>query len=96
MAEMEKAQLRDFVLAYITNTLETMPVLVRNKVCKVFVDIGKYDWPHAFPHFLDVLLQVVEAPKTACIGLYLLQVAFLPSINECHVAQSLNISHFLL
>lgn len=41
-----------------TGGLPALPVFVRNKLCKLMVDIGRFDWPHFYPDFFNYIFQV--------------------------------------
>lgn len=39
-------------------TTQKCPKFVRNKIIKVLADVGKFDWPHAYPTFFTNIYQV--------------------------------------
>jgi hypothetical protein len=44
------------------------------KTLKVYADVGKKDWPHAFPNFLDTIMSLFKG-ETMLLGLSMLQTA---------------------
>lgn len=37
-----------------------VPAFVQIKVAKVYADVGKQDWPHAFPSFFESIYQLLQ------------------------------------
>lgn len=37
-----------------------VPAFVQIKVAKVYADVGKQDWPRAFPSFFESIYQLLE------------------------------------
>ncbi|PVD37542.1 hypothetical protein C0Q70_00136 [Pomacea canaliculata] len=60
--------LNQYLLAHHT----AVPTYIRNKLVKLVVDIGRLDWPHFYPDFLPSILQLVQHPDTALLGVILL------------------------
>lgn len=52
-----------------------MPAFMRNKVCKLMVDIGRFDWPHFYPDFFNNIFQLIQNPATTYLGVVLLKTA---------------------
>jgi len=59
MSQSEKLEIRVFVLEHLLGRYKVLPVFLRNKMAKVLVDVARVDWPHAYPEFLDNILQVI-------------------------------------
>lgn len=55
---------------------KTFPSFVRNKLCKVIVDIGRQDWPMFYHDFFTNILQV----RTCLRKLYLVYTLFVEMI----------------
>lgn len=55
----EKLEIRVFLLEQLVGRYKVLPVFLRNKMAKVLVDVARVDWPHAYPEFLDNILQVI-------------------------------------
>ncbi|XP_015414991.1 PREDICTED: exportin-6 isoform X2 [Myotis davidii] len=52
---------------------KTFPSFVRNKLCKVIVDIGRQDWPMFYHDFFTNILQLIQSPVTTPLGLIMLK-----------------------
>lgn len=48
---------------------------VRNKIAKVIVEIGRTDWPHTYPDFLENMLKMLSLDEYVATGLLLLRTA---------------------
>jgi hypothetical protein len=70
--ETEKTQVREFIFRYATEH-HSQVAYVQSKVIKVYADIGKHDWPHAFPQFIDMILGLFQSQETILLGLSMLQ-----------------------
>lgn len=60
MAADSKAEIRATVHRFLLSKHREVPTFVRNKLCKLVVDIGRLDWPHFFPDFFSNILQASE------------------------------------
>ena len=47
--------------------------MCRCQLVKVYADVGKQDWPHAFPTFLDTIMSLFQQPESLELGLSMLQ-----------------------
>ena len=54
----EKILIRRSVASALLSISSTMVPYVRNKLCKVLVDIGRFDWPHFYPDYFNNIFQV--------------------------------------
>eukprot|EP00062_Callorhinchus_milii_P009071 gi/632952470/ref/XP_007891869.1/ PREDICTED: exportin-6 isoform X3 [Callorhinchus milii] len=52
---------------------KSIPYFIRNKLCKVIVDIGRQDWPMFYHDFFTSTLQLIQAPSTTSLGLIMLK-----------------------
>uniref|UniRef100_A0A8D0CE85 Exportin 6 n=1 Tax=Scleropages formosus TaxID=113540 RepID=A0A8D0CE85_SCLFO len=52
---------------------KALPFFIRNKLCKVIVDIGRQDWPMFYHDFFSNTLQLIQTPAMAPLGLVLLK-----------------------
>uniref|UniRef100_A0A8C0GTS1 Exportin 6 n=1 Tax=Chelonoidis abingdonii TaxID=106734 RepID=A0A8C0GTS1_CHEAB len=52
---------------------KTLPYFIRNKLCKVIVDIGRQDWPMFYHDFFTNILQLIQSPVTTPLGLIMLK-----------------------
>ncbi|KAK3797258.1 hypothetical protein RRG08_030482 [Elysia crispata] len=75
LAASDKVQIRTHLNQSLMNQHSNMLVYIRNKVAKLVVDIGRNDWPHFYPDFFSNILQLVQQPETALLGVTLLQTA---------------------
>uniref|UniRef100_UPI00358DE5A0 exportin-6-like n=1 Tax=Myxine glutinosa TaxID=7769 RepID=UPI00358DE5A0 len=73
--EREKVELRDALPKLLLSRQRSLPPSVRNKLCKVIVDIGRQDWPAFYHDFFSNILQLTQHPSNAPIGLILLKTA---------------------
>ncbi|XP_076441128.1 exportin-6-like [Babylonia areolata] len=68
-----KMEIRNAVNQYLLANHTGVPTYIRNKLVKLVVDIGRLDWPHFYPDFFPSILQLVQQPETALLGVILLQ-----------------------
>ncbi|KAL8597658.1 hypothetical protein ACOMHN_031593 [Nucella lapillus] len=68
-----KMEIRNAVNQYLLARHTAVPSYIRNKLVKLVVDIGRLDWPHFYPDFFPSILQLVQQPETALLGVILLQ-----------------------
>eukprot|EP00047_Mylnosiga_fluctuans_P021260 m.102500 g.102500 ORF g.102500 m.102500 type:complete len:979 (+) comp8827_c0_seq2:75-3011(+) len=68
----ERSQFRAFLYRYVTEKYSSLDKIVQAKVCKVFVTLGKIEWPEAFPEFLPSIFQLVQANEPPGLGMRLL------------------------
>lgn len=69
----DKMEIRNTVNQYLLASHTVVPSYIRNKLVKLVVDIGRLDWPHFYPDFFPSILQLVQQPETALLGVILLQ-----------------------
>lgn len=54
----DKSEIRNTLNTFLLAHHDKVPSFVRNKLVKLVVDIGRLDWPHFYPEFLNSILQV--------------------------------------
>ena len=54
----DKQLIRKFLYDYLMTHYNKVPTFIRNKVIKVLVNIGRYDWPMFYPMFFSNIMQV--------------------------------------
>lgn len=54
----DKMEIRSCLPKLLLAHHKTLPYFVRNKLCKVIVDIGRQDWPMFYHDFFTNILQV--------------------------------------
>ena len=80
----EKAELRHFLMDHLLRCHASYPPFIQNKIIKVLVFIGRYDWPHHYPEFLSHVLQV----GSSFIDSHVLQVGSPPILLIIPTARS--------
>ncbi|KAL0196790.1 hypothetical protein M9458_005330, partial [Cirrhinus mrigala] len=73
VASEDKAELRGCLPKLLLSQHALLPFFIRNKLCKVIVDIGRQDWPMFYHDFFSNTLQLVQSPSLAPLGLVLLK-----------------------
>uniref|UniRef100_A0A673N920 Exportin-6-like n=1 Tax=Sinocyclocheilus rhinocerous TaxID=307959 RepID=A0A673N920_9TELE len=73
VASEDKAELRSCLPKLLLSQHALLPFFIRNKLCKVIVDIGRQDWPMFYHDFFSNTLQLVQSPSLAPLGLVLLK-----------------------
>lgn len=58
VASEDKAELRSCLPKLLLSQHALLPFFIRNKLCKVIVDIGRQDWPMFYHDFFSNTLQV--------------------------------------
>lgn len=71
----EKSEIRTTLYKFLLTNHRQVPNFIRNKLCKIVVDIGSIDWPHFFPDFFSNILELIQNSDTTSLGLMLLQTA---------------------
>lgn len=61
VASQDKMELRSCLPKLLLAQHKAMPFFIRNKLCKVIVDIGRQDWPMFYHDFFTNTLQVSPA-----------------------------------
>ncbi|KAJ8364159.1 hypothetical protein SKAU_G00129900 [Synaphobranchus kaupii] len=69
----EKIEIRSCLPKLLLSKHKTLPYFICNKLCKVIVDIGKQDWPVFYHDFFTNILQLIQSPTLAPLGLILLK-----------------------
>lgn len=59
VASEDKAELRSCLPKLLLSQHALLPFFIRNKLCKVIVDIGRQDWPMFYHDFFSNTLQVL-------------------------------------
>ena len=58
LAGTEQHDLRQFLVELLTTRSSNLSLFIRNKLIQVVVLIGRVDWPHAYPEFMTLIMQV--------------------------------------
>lgn len=66
VASEEKAELRSCLPKLLLSQHAAMPFFIKNKLCKVIVDIGRQDWPMFYHDFFSNTLQVRLIAEERC------------------------------
>ncbi|XP_066546307.1 exportin-6 [Amia ocellicauda] len=69
----DKMEIRSCLPKLLLSEHKAMPYFIRNKLCKVIVDIGRQDWPMFYHDFFTNTLQLIQSPAMAPLGLILLK-----------------------
>uniref|UniRef100_A0A3P8XV62 Importin N-terminal domain-containing protein n=1 Tax=Esox lucius TaxID=8010 RepID=A0A3P8XV62_ESOLU len=73
VASQDKMEIRCCLPKLMLAQHKAMPFFIRNKLCKVIVDIGRQDWPMFYHDFFTNTLQLIQSPAMAPLGLVLLK-----------------------
>ncbi|KAG7266427.1 hypothetical protein CRUP_001992 [Coryphaenoides rupestris] len=73
VASQDKMEIRNCLPKLLLAQHKAMPYFIRNKLCKVIVDIGRQDWPMFYHDFFTNTLQLIQTPGLASLGLVLLK-----------------------
>uniref|UniRef100_A0A8C8I0A9 Importin N-terminal domain-containing protein n=1 Tax=Oncorhynchus tshawytscha TaxID=74940 RepID=A0A8C8I0A9_ONCTS len=73
VASQDKMEIRSCLPKLLLAQYKAMPFFIRNKLCKVIVDIGRQDWPMFYHDFFTNTLQLIQSPTMASLGLVLLK-----------------------
>ncbi|KAM4635404.1 exportin-6 isoform 2-T3 [Polymixia lowei] len=73
LASQDKMEIRSCLPKLLLAQHKAMPYFIRNKLCKVIVDIGRQDWPMFYHDFFTNTLQLIQSPALASLGLVLLK-----------------------
>lgn len=66
--------IKSTLLKYLLSIYTVLPPFVVNKTAKLIVDIGKNNWPHNDPEFVNDFYALVQVKETCSVGLLLLQI----------------------
>ncbi|XP_058012882.1 exportin-6 isoform X2 [Ahaetulla prasina] len=69
----DKTEVRSCLPKLLLAHHKTLPYFIRNKLCKVIVDIGRQDWPMFYHDFFTNILQLIQSPVTTPLGLIMLK-----------------------
>ncbi|XP_069036853.1 exportin-6 [Lepisosteus oculatus] len=69
----DKMEIRSCLPKLLLSEHKALPYFIRNKLCKVIVDIGRQDWPMFYHDFFTNTLQLIQSPAMAPLGLILLK-----------------------
>lgn len=64
----DKMEIRSCLPKLLLAHHKTLPYFIRNKLCKVIVDIGRQDWPMFYHDFFTNILQLIQSPVTTPLG----------------------------
>uniref|UniRef100_A0A3P8WA05 Exportin 6 n=1 Tax=Cynoglossus semilaevis TaxID=244447 RepID=A0A3P8WA05_CYNSE len=73
VASQDKMEIRTCLPKLLLAQHKTVPYFIRNKLCKVIVDIGRQDWPMFYHDFFTNTLQLIQTPALAHLGLVMLK-----------------------
>ncbi|XP_029431964.1 exportin-6 isoform X3 [Rhinatrema bivittatum] len=69
----DKMEIRNCLPKLLLAHHKTLPYFIRNKLCKVIVDIGRQDWPMFYHDFFTNILQLIQSSATTPLGLIMLK-----------------------
>ncbi|XP_044759917.1 exportin-6 [Coccinella septempunctata] len=68
-------EIRQILQNYLFNSGIHAPHYLREKYAKLLVDIAKEDWPHRYPEFIDLIMELLNISENrVLIGLILLRI----------------------
>uniref|UniRef100_A0A3Q3K7P5 Importin N-terminal domain-containing protein n=1 Tax=Monopterus albus TaxID=43700 RepID=A0A3Q3K7P5_MONAL len=73
IASQDKMEIRSCLPKLLLAQHKSVPYFIRNKLCKVIVDIGRQDWPMFYHDFFTNTLQLIQSPSLAQLGLVMLK-----------------------
>uniref|UniRef100_A0A3B3UCB3 Exportin 6 n=1 Tax=Poecilia latipinna TaxID=48699 RepID=A0A3B3UCB3_9TELE len=73
LASQDKMEIRSCLPKLLLAQHKSVPYFIRNKLCKVIVDIGRQDWPMFYHDFFTNTLQLIQTPALAPLGLVMLK-----------------------
>uniref|UniRef100_A0A8C5GAA3 Importin N-terminal domain-containing protein n=1 Tax=Gouania willdenowi TaxID=441366 RepID=A0A8C5GAA3_GOUWI len=73
VASQDKMEIRSCLPKLLLAQHKSVPYFIRNKLCKVIVDIGRQDWPMFYHDFFTTTLQLIQSPALAPLGLVMLK-----------------------
>ena len=71
----DKTQFRMTIWNYLLTRHRCVPIYIRNKICKLIVNIAKNDWPHDYSDFINNMIELLNSRETMALGLMLIQTA---------------------
>ena len=66
--------IKSTLMKYLLAGYHVLPPFVVNKTAKLVVDVGKINWPHNDPEFVNEIYSLVQVKETCSLGLLLLQI----------------------
>lgn len=69
-----RMSIKSTLMKYLLSGYHVLPPFVINKTAKLIVDIGKLDWPHDDPEFMNDIYSLIQVKETCSMGLLLLQI----------------------
>ncbi|KAK5856463.1 hypothetical protein PBY51_008055 [Eleginops maclovinus] len=73
VASQDKMEIRSCLPKLLLAQHKLVPYFIRNKLCKVIVDIGRQDWPMFYHDFFTNTLQLIQSPALSLLGLVMLK-----------------------
>lgn len=70
VASQDKMEIRSCLPKLLLAQHKSVPYFIRNKLCKVIVDIGRQDWPMFYHDFFTNTLQVSPADVVYAIKMF--------------------------
>lgn len=70
IASQDKMEIRSCLPKLLLAQHKSVPYFIRNKLCKVIVDIGRQDWPMFYHDFFSNTLQVSPADMLSLVKLF--------------------------
>ena len=67
VASQDKMEIRNCLPKLLLAQHKSVPYFIRNKLCKVIVDIGRQDWPMFYHDFFTNTLQVSPADVVSAV-----------------------------
>ncbi|XP_065065498.1 exportin-6-like [Rhopilema esculentum] len=74
MQPTDKQEIRQFTTQFLISNHKVCPMYIKKKMAKVYVNIGRLDWPQFFPDFYHNILQFLQNESTIVLGLSILQI----------------------
>ena len=66
MQSTDKQEIRRFFTQFLMSNHMSCPTYIQKKLAKVYVNIGRLDWPQFFPDFYHNILQVKHHFEMPC------------------------------
>jgi len=74
MPSANKQEMRQFFTQFLISNSRSCPLYIQKKLAKVYVNVGRLDWPQFFPDFYHNVLQLLRDESTIVLGLSVLQI----------------------
>lgn len=95
----DKQHIRKFLYDYLMTHYIKVPAFIRNKLIKVLVNIGRYDWPMFYPMFFSNIMQLLQNGDTTLLGVIALQMVseeFISPREDLSMSRRLELRECLL